>query len=320
MNTISVVIPVYNTKNYLEKCVNSVVSQSIQNLEVILVDDGSTDGSAELCDALSKKDARIMVVHKSNGGLSSARNCGIEKATGKYITFLDSDDYVSPTAYEELLEVMDDEYSVACMNYVRVNESGVIYPKREVHATVETITAEEYLKELLLHIGDVSVCTKLFPREIIANKRFDENRLNEDLLFMTEIVSHIKSVVFTGKIGYFYLTRQGSISNGYGKAVEDMAINSVTVNEFIQKQYSQLKNEGYRFALFQNMAYLLWVPQKLRNKENQNYQNALQYLRRNYLRHGINNTFLGIKNKLIIGALLVCPNLVIDFFQRKHIK
>ena len=106
---ISVVVPVYNVEQYLEKCVNSIINQTYKNLEIILVDDGATDKSGKLCDELAKLDNRIMVYHKKNGGLSDARNYGVERATGDYIGFVDSDDYIDAEMYEKLYEALKKE-------------------------------------------------------------------------------------------------------------------------------------------------------------------------------------------------------------------
>lgn len=319
-NLISVIIPVYNTEKYLHKCVDSVLHQTYQNLQIILVDDGSTDASGVICDSYAQKDRRVCVVHKRNGGLSSARNAGLAVAKGDYIGFVDSDDYISGTMYEELLSVAEGTEDVCCARFVRVNEHDVFFPRNDPHAEPGKISAPEYLRELLLHVGDVSVCTKLFPREILQGKRFDERRLNEDLLFMVNLIPEISHVVYTGKVGYYYLTRSGSTSSGYGKAVVDMAINARWVNEMVQEKFPEMSSEGHRFALFQNMAFLLLVPHNLRNKCNQNYVDALEYLRRNFKVHGIRNPYLTKKNKMIILGLTLCPEGIIRLFQRKHRK
>lgn len=316
---ISVIIPVYNVEKYLKKCVESVLTQSYRNLQIILVDDGSTDKSPEICDEYAKHDNRILVVHKKNGGLSSARNSGLKVACGNYITFLDSDDYVSPTIYEELYRVLEErEDRIACSCFRRIDESGKIYDKRDLHIYHETLSNLEYLRELLLHIGDTSVCTKLFPRELLKEKYFDESKLNEDLLFMVDLIPYFKEIVFTGKVGYFYLIRENSTSSGYGKAVEDMALNAVNVNKVVQRDFRELEEEGNRFALFQNMAYLLLVPRNLREKNNSKYVQSLNYLKMNFVNKGLKNKYLGIKNKIIIIGLLFCPELVIRVYQRKN--
>ncbi len=319
MKTISVIIPVYNVRKYLQKCVDSVVNQTYTDLQIILIDDGSTDGSGELCDKIAKDDSRILVVHKKNGGLSSARNCGLEHATGDYITFLDSDDFVSSTAYEDLLYCIRNREDVIASNlYVRVNDDGEILGDNVSDELLKENNTEEYLRDILLHKGDISVCTKLFPRKLLIDKKFKMDVLNEDLLFMVDLILGVKKIVFTGKIGYFYLSRQGSISSRYGKAIIDMAQNARVVNDFVQVHYPNLSMEGHRFALYQNMAYLLWVPKEDRNINNNNYTIAKIYLKKNFIRVGLTNQFLSIKNKIIIAALIICPNVVNNMFLRKH--
>lgn len=316
---ISVIIPVYNVEKYLKKCVNSVIVQTYQDLQIILVDDGSTDSSPVICDEYAEKYSRIHVIHKKNGGLSSARNTGLELASGDYITFLDSDDYVSPTCYEELYCAVQGRTDViACTCFRRVDESGKIYERKDPHNEPGTTSNVEYLRELLLHIGDVSVCTKLFPRQMLKNKCFDETKLNEDLLFMTELISDIKKIIYTGKVGYYYLLRKNSTSSGYGKAVEDMALNAIAVNKLVQRKFPELSEEGSRFSLFQNMAYLLLVPKNLRNADNRKYIESLAYIKKNFLKLGLKNRYLSVKNKLIIVALTIYPEIVIKIFQRKH--
>ena len=320
--TISVIIPVYNVEKYLNKCVDSVISQTYKDLQIILVDDGSTDRSSKICDEYAKADTRISVIHKQNGGLSSARNAGMEIVEGDYITFLDSDDYVSPTVYEELYKIIksQDSDSIACTCFRRVDEAGNVYKKNDPHSKPSSTSNTEYLREILLHIGDVSVCTKLFPRKMLEIKRFDEEKLNEDLLFMADLIPSFKTIVYTGTVGYYYLVRDNSISSGYGKSVEDMAVNAVAVNKNVQSEYPELKDEGNRFALFQNMAYLLLVPQALRTKNNKKYLEALKYLKKSFFKNGITNRYLGIKYKIIIFVLIIYPEIVIRLFQRKHRK
>lgn len=319
MKTISVIIPVYNVKKYLQKCVDSVVNQTYKNLQIILVDDGSTDGSGELCDLLAEKDSRIKVIHKKNGGLSSARNSGLENATGDYVTFLDSDDYVSLTAYEDLItNIKGNDEVVASNCYVRLDDNGKVFGGNFSNGLVIENSPEEFLRDILLHKGDISVCTKLFPRKMLKDKSFELGVLNEDLLFIVDLLPDIKKIVFTGKVGYYYLSRQGSISSGYGKAVIDMAQNARIVNDFVQERYPQLSEEGYRFALYQNMAYLLWVPRECRSNKNKQYVTAKSYLKKYYFRFGLTNRFLSIKNKVIVVALMICPNIVSDMFLRKR--
>ena len=316
--TISVIIPVYNTEKYLKKCVDSVLAQSYKNLEIILVDDGSTDNSGKICDEYANMDERVKVIHKKNGGLSSARNTGLDIASGNYIGFLDSDDYISPEMYEQMVSKVEEDY-VVCNLFVRINEFGNVFPKNDYHKEGGKTTEIEYLRELLMHIGDVSVCTKLFSKVMIGKLRFDEKRLNEDLLFMLSLIPRMSGIIYTGHIGYYYLTRSESISSKYGKSVEDMAINSLVVKEFVQAKYPMLEKEAMRFALYQHMAYLLMIPKQKAVRDNELYINSVRYLRKNFLKKGIQNPYLSIKNKFILFGETIAPRFMAYIYQRKSV-
>lgn len=315
---ISVIIPVYNVKDYIEKCVESVLNQTYKNLEIILVDDGSTDTSGDLCDTLSLKDNRIKVIHKANGGLSSARNAGLNSATGNYIGFIDSDDYIATDFYETLIAKSVDDKTIACSHIVRVDENGNITPRNDVHLCGDNITGKEFIRELLLHTGDVSVCSKLFSTKTIGTKRFDETKLNEDLLFIIDVLSDIEQIVFTKRIGYYYFCRSGSISSRYGKAIEDMVDNSLIVKDWVTKVYPDLRSEAERFALTQHMAFLLLIPKQLRTRENQNYREVCNYMRVNFFKNGLFNKHITNRNKMIMLGLVLMPSLVASIYQRNR--
>ena len=131
MNKVSIIIPVYNTKKYLEQCVFSIVEQTYQNIEILLVDDGSTDGTSDLCDEIAKKDSRVRVIHKTNGGAATARNLGIDEATGEYVMFVDSDDWLDTDAVENLVEHADkNNTDVIRFSYVREFEGKQLVKKK----------------------------------------------------------------------------------------------------------------------------------------------------------------------------------------------
>lgn len=310
---ISIIVPIYNTEKYLNRCVDSILAQSYKNLEIILVDDGSNDNSPAICDSYAKRDTRIKVVHKKNGGLSSARNAGLDMATGDYIGFVDSDDFISSDMYEILMDNMDESGNVLSnVMYVRSYDDGEIAPSKVPHTTDKEISSVQFARELMLHTGDVSVCTKLFPKELFSNVRFCEGKLNEDLLFILEILTKIEKINFIGKIGYYYFSRSGSISSGYGKAVEDMVGNSVVAMETVVESFPQLKAEAVRFALYQHMAYLLLLPYDLVCKENTTYINAIKFVRKHFAKN-IFNRYLSLKNKIILFAFSIVPKLTKKF-------
>lgn len=315
---ITVIVPVYNVAKYLEKCVKSIQDQTYKSLEIILVDDGSTDSSGAICDKYATEDSRIRVIHKPNGGLSSARNAGLDAAKGDYVGFIDSDDYIAPDFYESLLKISDKSNTIACSRIVRVDEAGAVFQRTYDHDKAESTSILEYIRELLMHTGDVSACSKLFPRSLIGSHRFDETKLNEDLLFMVGLLNKLQTICYTGKIGYYYLCRSNSISSAYGKAIEDMVGNSLVFKAYVNEKHPALNEEADRFAFIQHMAYLLLVPKKLRNDKNQLYVGAIKYMRKNFLCHGLFNKFLTLKDKAIMLCQAFVPGIIADRYQKKR--
>ncbi len=215
---LSVIIPVYNVEEYLVKCVDSILGQTYQNLEVILVNDGSTDTSGSICDAFVPKDSRVRVIHKENGGLSSARNAGLDAAKGEYISFIDSDDWIEPNAYAHLLGLMERcQVKLVCGGNMDVyGETGErklgLTPEKE-----EVITAEEMVGRMFLWQGcDSSVCDKIFHRSLLENFRFPEGKVSEDVAITYKIVLGAETVAMSNLPFYNYYHRTGSISRATG--------------------------------------------------------------------------------------------------------
>lgn len=316
MKKISVIIPVYNMEKYLCRCVNSVLRQSYSVYEIILVDDGSKDSSPVLCDNYAKKYGQIKVIHKTNGGLSSARNAGLDLASGEYISFIDSDDFIAEDMYEVMLSTMNGQSdTIICTVAERYWDNGETTPSSVLHKNACSTTASEYVRELMLHVGDSSACTKLFPKNIIEGVRFEEGKLNEDFLFMLSLAPRIKEIRYTGKVGYYYFVRAGSISNGYGKAIVDMVENSIIAKKYIYENYPQYKEEADRFALYQHMGYLLIVPAKEAIKTNMVFFNAVRYIRK-HIGQSITNPYMKFQNKVLLVALSVCPHLTASLYRK----
>ena len=181
-NLISVIIPVYNVEKYINRCVNSIINQTYTNLEIILVDDGSSDESPTLCDALASSDSRVKVIHKKNEGVSKARNTGIENATGKYIAFIDGDDYIDET-YFEILEANIKENELICSNYIKEQVLG----NKLIDNTNMVYSKDEYI-ELIMNDKAMGTCWgKLFIKEKINHICFDVNtNYMEDTLFLIQ--------------------------------------------------------------------------------------------------------------------------------------
>ncbi len=200
---ISVIVPVYNTEMYLDRCVESIINQTYKNLEIILVDDGSTDGSGRICDAYKTKDKRVKVLHQKNSGPSAARNNGIIIAQGDYIGFVDSDDCIEPDMYESLYRCMKADVDIVCCGSVSIyTNTKKVVAKTKKECTFNT---EEALLELLR--GDLitfSVCDKLFRRQLMEKERFAIGRLCEDIPYTYQMIKKSNRVINIGKIKYHY--------------------------------------------------------------------------------------------------------------------
>ena len=216
---ISIIVPVYNVQKYLEECIESLETQTITDREIIMVDDGSTDNSGELCDQLAEKYSDIRVVHKENGGLASARNAGLDVATGMYVGFVDSDDYVAPDMYEKLYKAIQNSgYDIACCNWYRcIDNNGEYLIQEPEHTQIKemrTLSSEDTIRSLLLNQGiTYSACDKLFKRKLFENTRFpDSNLPSEDIPCIYSVLARSKGVAHIGEAVYYYRVTPGSIS------------------------------------------------------------------------------------------------------------
>ena len=211
---ISVIVPVYNVQDYLSECVQSILNQTFSDFELLLIDDGSTDHSGEIADQLEDLDPRIQVYHKKNGGLSDARNYGLERAQGEYLAFIDSDDYVAANYLETLINLIV-EYS-ADASCLRVKET----PKRNLAKADSTnghsgqcSGIEAIENSLLRREFGISACGKLFRGKSFSDIRFPVGELYEDFLTIPFIFERCKTVAYSDAELYFYYQRPGSITN-----------------------------------------------------------------------------------------------------------
>ncbi len=220
MNKISLIVPVYNVSKYLNKCIDSILKQTYKNLEIILIDDGSTDESPQICDEYAKKDQRIRVYHEKNKGLSATRNQGIRVSTGEFLAFIDSDDTITEDYCETLLNaILLKKADVASASLVMTRESGYVIEtsddikESEHNSKLKVYNKRTILKEVLLRKSFKNyVCTKLYRRELFDSCLFKENICYEDVLFTYEMSKYIKKIVYVNKVCYNYLKRENSIT------------------------------------------------------------------------------------------------------------
>ena len=213
---VSVVVPIYNIESLLENCVRSVLRQTHQAIEVVLVDDGSTDRSGQMCDEIARTDERVVVIHQPNGGLSDARNCGIGAATGEFITFIDGDDFVSEDYVELLLEPFAiDGVDLSSIGFVRVLGDSLRSTLPGTAGAVEfgVWEREHALKQLFLQRGmTTSAWGKMCRRELLDGIEYPVGAIHEDLPVTHRLVSRARRVAVVHAVAYYYVQRSGSIT------------------------------------------------------------------------------------------------------------
>lgn len=315
---ISIIVPVYNIMDCLEKCVASLCAQTYSRLEILLVDDGSTDGTGELCDRLALQDERIRVFHKANGGSSSARNLGICEARGSYLGFVDSDDFVEPDMYERMYEVLREKQAkMAQIGRDERDAQGKVLPDIcTPPKQVEAYSAEAFLRELLMHRGDCSFCTKLIHRDLFFPKEkearlFPEGILNEDFHLMVRMLQDQVSVTSLPGVGYHVFYRIGSNTRkkdkeDFSRVFVDIVNNADMVYDIVVSEFPDLTEVAIRFGLFQRLDYLLHIPISQMTRENEFYQKVILYLRLHW-KDTCKNPYLTKKNRCYLLLFTVCP-------------
>jgi len=240
---ISVIVPIYNVEKYLHKCVDSILAQTYENIEVILVNDGSPDNCGAICDEYATKDSRIRVIHKTNGGLSSARNAGVDIAEGKYIGFIDSDDYISPYMYEKLYDAITDANAdLAICGHVPVDTNGVLCGNPEEIPENIVYKRRQAMDELYSRRYGVyvSACKKLYKSNLFNIVRFPEGKIHEDEFTTHRFFHECEKIVVIKDVLYFYVQSEGSIMRS------EITSKRLDANDAYWQSYKFLKSNGYK--------------------------------------------------------------------------
>lgn len=194
---ISIIVPIYNVDNYLEKCIDSILNQALEEFELVLVNDGSTDNSGAICDKYSNKDERVKVIHKKNGGVSSARNVGIKNANGDYIGFVDPDDYVDIDMYKKLYELCIKSNSDIAICKLGREINGNIINKSDDEGLLELNNLEGMRELFKGELYRFSLCNKLFNKKCFENIKFPEGRIHEDLSTTYKLFANSNKSIYT---------------------------------------------------------------------------------------------------------------------------
>ena len=276
MDLISVIVPVYKVESFLDRCVKSIVGQSYEQLEIILVDDGSPDRCPAMCDAWAEKDRRIKVIHKANGGLSDARNAGMAVATGEFIGFIDSDDWIEPDFFEVLYRaILENGAEAAECATTYVAEDGTVIRQRKA-APQSVLDRTEALRRLVMEDGVYqTVWNKLYRQEILVGLLFEVGKYNEDEFWTYQVLDRIQKLAIVEKPLYQYLQRGTSIIGvGYNLRRLDGLEARFRRMEYLQK-YDELANLTRQQFMLDCMWHLQCALRCLSGQEQQNAQETI---------------------------------------------
>ncbi len=261
---ISIIAPVFNVKDYLRECLDSILIQTYSDFELIVIDDGSTDESSDICDEYSAKDSRITVIHKKNGGLSEARNLGISKAKGDYICLVDSDDILAPTYLQVLYDTLkNSEADIVACNYttftikdnIKNNNAKDIH--RKLVITEKSMEDEEFSAEYTVKL--VTAFNKIYKRSVFDTIRYPVGKIHEDAYIYHRILHEVGKIIYISDVLYYYRIRKNSITNSKfnPKELEDSmgaVIDRIDYyNELGMQQLVNVAIEGYLYFLWRNI-------------------------------------------------------------------
>ena len=255
---VSIIVPVFNVEKYLEECLDSILNQTYENIEVILVDDGSTDSSGKICDEYLKKDSKIKVFHKTNGGLSDARNYGVENSNGEYIIFVDSDDYLSKYTLEfSIKEIKDAAADILVFAIKREKEEKEILEYKK-----NIFNREEGIIELFKgNLYRFSACGKIYKTNIVKKYKFPEGKIHEDQATTYKYFLDANKIAYIDYVGYIYYKRENSIlTKKYNIKRLDSFSNWQEIVENMKNENFNIKKQvyvRYLWWIFDNLSYII---------------------------------------------------------------
>lgn len=320
---VSVVVPIYKVEKYINKCIDSIINQTYKNLEIILVDDGSPDRCPQICDEYAKKDNRIKVIHKKNSGLGAARNTGIDAAKGEYIGFVDSDDWIMPNMYEEMLYCCENYQVAICECTISfIDEKG-----KEINVITsdyQEMNKQNVLTNLFTYkINMNAAWNKLYKRHLFENIRYVEGKLYEDLSTTYKLIHKTDKIFYTNNTKYFYYQSPNSILRNNSKIVTaDLLEFTEDVLEFVYFNYKNIFEEcmcsqlTYTFEYFRK---ILVTDFSFRNEFHLQYVNNLEKLYKKYRKSILKNKEFRLKTKISILIISYNSNIeknIYKFFKR----
>lgn len=292
---ISIIVPIYKVEKYVEKCIETIINQTYKNLEIILVDDGSPDNCPQICDEYAKKDSRIVVIHQKNGGLSNARNSGLNIAKGEFIGFVDGDDYIANDMYETLYNaIIHNNAQMSICNFYIVNEKAEKMQNEiqtNIKEDVKVFNQQEAMKEMLIDKNIRGyVWTKLFKRECFELLRFPEGRNYEDIAISIKCFEKTEKIVYINKQKYYYLQRENSIDHIKSqKNLSDALEVSYERYKYVKDNYPEIKE----YNVYAFIHRFLCVYKDL--KDINLYYNMIKELKKDFL--NLENRVINLMNE-----------------------
>ena len=312
---ISVIVPVYKVENFLKRCVDSIINQTYRNLEIILVDDGSPDNCGRICDEYQKRDSRVRVIHKDNGGLSDARNAGIEIATGQFLGFVDSDDYIAPDMYEHLYSILvNNNADISVCSASIVQEGG--RPEYTDDEKILVFHGQGILYSLVYE--KKFTVNKLYKRQVFDGVEFPVGMLYEDLATTYRLMEQANTIVVSFAKKYAYVQRNGSIMN---QTAFKMKTDKIAIIDEMWKHFSQ-KNRPQKKELLAgvimyiiNDIFKMMGRKKLEN--NPEYRECLSKFVKKKCLLIFANRYISLYNRFVLAFYILNPKLLAYVYRIK---
>ncbi|MED3939488.1 glycosyltransferase family 2 protein [Priestia megaterium] len=317
MPAISIIVPVYNVEEYLEKCIDSILKQTFKDFELILVNDGSTDNCGEICDKYVGKDNRVRVIHKKNGGLSDARNSGIEAAKGHYIGFVDSDDWIEPNMYEILYTLCVEngaDISTCSINIWDKENKRKCWGASNTTKIFDSRIAIKYMYDDKL--SGFTAWNKLYNKNVFKNIRFPKGRIYEDAAIMYKIYDNSNQIIFIDNPLYNYIYRRSSITrSSFSEKRFDVVLNYEETYIYMQKNYPEMceKLDNIYFASLRNMVVDIVNERSLLS--NYKYIRKISGLIKQHNNKLLKNKSIPLSHKMLAQLIAWCPVLGILFYK-----
>lgn len=317
---ISVIVPVYNVEKYLCKCIDSIINQTYTNLEIILIDDGSPDNCGVVCDDYFLKDNRIKVIHKENGGLSDARNAGLDIAIGDYISFIDSDDYIHKDFYKTLINlIVKYNADIAQCEFLDVYEEDVdnfSNDKLYINEKITILNNNEAINNLFNenYVNTVVVWNKLYKKELFKNIRYPKGKIHEDEYTTYKLLFSAKKIVSISMQMYYYLRRSNSImGKGFNiKSLDKLYAYYEQILFYNNKKLFELEEKAKnKFEFFIKEAMINVLNSNLDDR-NKVFYNLINYYKKNYILF-VNNINISFNKKVIMLLFKYSPKFIIKF-------